>query len=436
MSLAQELKPFGVDLVWGTNPDITQASKLLARTDASVVAQWEWGNEPKMNEVSAAVSLANEFKVFREALEDRFGAKHVVLVGPDVGYGAWAPCPYPGSENAQWLEAFFSVANSSVLDAANIHVYPFDHDDVGGDYQSGDPVCADEDTNPTLPWCNYTRVLWPFELFDTRPVTDFTTNFARITLDRGGIRDVRIGESASVNHGGWANVSNTFASGFWYLWELGQLARDGYTVLQRQSIAASASPEGEEEFGNYGLLSDSPDFDPNPDYFTALLWTRLKGARALDTAYKFANASACRPPADSPFATPAGLESTLRVWTHCTAADAAGGEMRGGITIAFANPQTFDVELVLPDSPAESPRSEYVLAPPAGDPTGLQSRFVSLNAGPALVVGVSNVLPALEPRVVESGAIIRTDFLSSAKPGQRRATRSMFSCVQEQLPLC
>ena len=72
-----------------------------------------------------------------------------------------------------------------------------------------------------------------------------------------------LGEGASAGHGGIDNVSNAFESGFWYLDELGQLARLGVGVMCRQQITS----EG------YGLCDKN--LRPHPDFFTAILHKRL-----------------------------------------------------------------------------------------------------------------------------------------------------------------
>ena len=400
VTLAANLAPAGIGIIWGMNPDFTQAAALLAREDiVPTVAQWEWGNEPHTDEdESQAVALANDFVAFRAALVARLGPENVVLAGPDVGFGTWHSCPDPGTADERWLEAFFAVANGTVLDAATIHVYPFDHDDVGGDAQPGDPVCADEAAPAGLPWCNFTRVLWGPELYDARPPAAFTGPFARAARAHG-VRDLRMGETAVVNHGGWDNVSNAFASGFWYVDALGRLARDGFSAVQRQSLASARAAPGGEEFGNYALLSDSPAFDPNPDYFTAVLWGRLMGAKVLQANYSFEVAEGPPLSRSAPFPTPPGLNQTIRVWAHCTA-----GGVEGSVTVSFANPQTFAVRLALPASIPASNRAEYVLTVPAGDEAGAQSKFVSLNGGAPLTVGSDNLLPPLEPRIVENGS--------------------------------
>jgi hypothetical protein len=148
------------------------------------------------------------------------------------------------------------------MQGATVHIYPFDHNDAGGDEHtltsragpglaSRDPVCGGEAAGAwaqqtagggvNLPWCNFTRVLWPGpgELFDTRPVQDFALPFAsivRAAAPRGAGRSLRVGETAAVNHGGWDNVTNAFVSGFWNVYEMGWLAQAGFAVMHRQYV--------------------------------------------------------------------------------------------------------------------------------------------------------------------------------------------------------
>ena len=63
---------------------------------------------------------------------------------------------------------------------------------------------------------------------------DFALNFARIVRQNstGGAAaaSLRVGETAAVNHGGWANVTNAFVSGFWSVFQIGWLAQAGFQV--------------------------------------------------------------------------------------------------------------------------------------------------------------------------------------------------------------
>lgn len=90
-----------------------------------------------------------------------------------------------------------------------------------------------------------------------------------------------LGETASFWAGGKANASNRFASGFWYLPQLGALAARGYLAHIRQDLAG----------GSYGLVDlvldgsgAVTDFVPNPDYFSHALWQRLVAGAALNAS--------------------------------------------------------------------------------------------------------------------------------------------------------
>lgn len=131
-----------------------------------------------------------------------------------------------------------------------------------------------------------------------------------------------MGETSSYWAGGLANVSNRYASGFWYLNQLGYLAASGYSVMIRQDLAggdyglldlvcnATAPAPAEVPLG---VLHQQPDaqvlghqqqqqvqaqaqvqvdcntndtgvvvgYRPNPDYFTTALWKQLVGTRVL-----------------------------------------------------------------------------------------------------------------------------------------------------------
>lgn len=187
-----------------------------------------------------------------------------------------------------------------------------------------------------------------------------------------------MGETASYWAGGRANVSNRFASGFWYIPQLSTLAARSYLTHIRQDLAG----------GDYGLLDlvldDNGvvvDFTANPDYFTHALYQRLVAGVVLSV-----NASA---PASAP---------RVRVWAACAAR--AGGGANGGITIIYAN---FDatpapVEIAVTGGGVVGDmRSEYFLT--AGNAAlGLASKEISLN-GAILSVGPDLSLPTMQPTV-------------------------------------
>lgn len=77
-------------------------------------------------------------------------------------------------------------------------------------------------------------------------------------------------ETAQAACGGdrWAS---TFLDSFRYLNQLGDLAKRGVQVHMHNTLAAS----------DYGLL-DEKTYEPRPNYWSALLWSRLMGTTVLD----------------------------------------------------------------------------------------------------------------------------------------------------------
>ncbi|WP_143038515.1 hypothetical protein [Thermoleophilum album] len=82
-----------------------------------------------------------------------------------------------------------------------------------------------------------------------------------------------LGETGSAACGGQVGYSDRHAATFFFLNQLGQLARRGVRVLVRQAL----------EGGTYGLLEQGT-LRPNPDYWAALLWRRLMGTEQLAPA--------------------------------------------------------------------------------------------------------------------------------------------------------
>jgi heparanase 1 len=80
-----------------------------------------------------------------------------------------------------------------------------------------------------------------------------------------------LGETGHAQCGGEPGLSDRYASGLWWLDQLGQAARGGQDVVVRQTLVGS----------DYGLL-DAATLAPRPDYFNSLLWRKFMGPTVLD----------------------------------------------------------------------------------------------------------------------------------------------------------
>lgn len=167
------------------------------------------------------------------------------------------------------------------------------------------------------------------------------------------------GECGPHNGGGIPNVTNRAISSFWYTDALHALPRLGVTRFNRQTLAG----------GSYSLLSND-DFLPRPDYFAALAFSKLAGARVLNTSAQAADGS--------------DVSVSLRTYASCAP------QGHGAVTVAFINVNaaaSFSLSL----GSAVGRKTTYAFAPVGGDPlaTALALNGVTLavngNEPPPLV---------------------------------------------------
>ncbi|PPS06492.1 hypothetical protein GOBAR_AA14156 [Gossypium barbadense] len=83
-----------------------------------------------------------------------------------------------------------------------------------------------------------------------------------------------VGEAGGAYNSGHNLVTNAFVFSFWYLDQLGMASKYDTKTYCRQSLIG----------GNYSLLNTT-NFEPNPDYYSALLWHRLMGRNVLSTSF-------------------------------------------------------------------------------------------------------------------------------------------------------
>lgn len=197
-----------------------------------------------------------------------------------------------------------------------------------------------------------------------------------------------VGESGGAYNSGHNLVSNAFVYSFWYLDQLGMASAYDTKTYCRQSLIG----------GNYGLLNTTT-IEPNPDYYSGLLWHRLMGRNVLSTSF-------------------AGTKK-IRAYTHCA-------KQSKGITLLLINlDNTTSVEAKVTfnstwtlrhknskfhnktiswwhrkGSITETLREEYHLTPKDGD---LHSQSMLLN-GYTLSVDSSGNIPPLKPVQINSAA--------------------------------
>ena len=168
-----------------------------------------------------------------------------------------------------------------------------------------------------------------------------------------------LGETGNAQCGGEPGVSDAFAGTFWWLDQLGTIARRGQPVVIRQTLSGS----------NYGLLDDVT-LDPNPDYWASLLWRRLMGTRVLA--------------ASSP-------DPSIRIYAHC-AADGPGVAL---VAVNISQTETLAVRV---PALSGSARRYRVTA------SGLDARVLELEGRP-LHADASGTVPALEPASVDNASV-------------------------------
>ena len=180
-----------------------------------------------------------------------------------------------------------------------------------------------------------------------------------------------LSETATTGDGGCHYLSNSFAAGFFWVNNIGLVASLGFWQMFRQDLVGFS---GVNEGSSYALAGDSGwvgapsvsgvyhnrtvPLEPNPDFYTSILYKRLMGKRYLSVGLEGAAV---------------GSGSKARLRAHATCARGAPDD----IALAFINGDASDVEVALPLSLVAESRVEYRLSP--GDAMGLTSRRMKLN---------------------------------------------------------
>jgi len=226
-----------------------QARELIEYTLARdcPVAVWELGNEP------GAFGLEHGLQIEGPEYAVDFALFDSVVAELDPGARTAAPAvaywPLEGEVPKKILPSFLTDAGDRV-DVVTWHYYP--------QQSSSCPIGSRKIDEPILPlaWLE-TVEGWAAEVEGLR---DTDAPQAELWL----------GETGHAQCEGEPGISNTFASSFWWLDQLGRIARRGQPIVIRQALS---------DF-SYSLIEDR-GLTPAPDYYASVLWKRYMGTRVL-----------------------------------------------------------------------------------------------------------------------------------------------------------
>lgn len=256
--------------VWGGdwNSSNTQDFINFTISKGYQIDSWEFGNELSGKGIGASVGAEQygkdliNLKAILDKLYQNFHPKPL-LVAPGGFY------------EKEWYAKLLQVSGSHVVNVMTHHIY-----NLGAG------------VDPNL----VSKILNPHHL---SRVSDTFSRLKQTIQTNGPWASAWVGESGGAYNSGGRHVSDTFVNSFWYLDQLGIAAKYNTKVYCRQTLIG----------GNYGLLN-ATTFIPNPDYYSALLWSRLMGKGVLSVD---SNAS-----------------SYLRTYAHCS-------KGRAGVTLLLIN---------------------------------------------------------------------------------------------------
>jgi heparanase 1 len=292
-----------------------------ARGDS--VSVWELGNELNgywfihgLRHQPSGAQYARDLWSFRHALARHFHESKVA--GPASVY-----FPGLGEPLFDWFDFLPEAleAGGPALDIVTWHYYP---------EQSRRCPIATRRAHPG-------QLLAPAELDE---VDHWASRLEQLRDAYAPSARLWLGETGPAQCGGEPGLSDRYASGLWWLDQLGKAARSGHSVVVRQTLVGS----------DYGLL-DGATLAPRPDYYNSRLWRKLMGEVVLDAQVSPGN----------PY---------VRAYAHCSA------ELAGAVTVLVLNlhPER-SARVELADAPPEL--LVYALSAPA-----LDSEALYLNGTP------------------------------------------------------
>ncbi|MBW2507042.1 MAG: hypothetical protein JRE81_00275, partial [Deltaproteobacteria bacterium] len=317
-------------------PDMARRLLEYVSSNAYEVTLWELGNEwdrfPIILGVPATPEMAvREFAAVRSLLTEFYD---------DFALGGTSGAYWPSiGELVPMYGPFMEMGGGDSLDVVTWHYYPT-QSERGGVLRT-DPwergVLLDpEDLDIALKWAD--------------EVIDYRDAYAPDL-------PVWLGESGHAQFGGQPGASDAFEGTFWWLDQLGALARREIQVSVRQTLSGS----------NYGLIDDVT-LEPRPDYWASVLWRRLMGQRVLDVRRT-------------------AIDDLIRVYAHCSY------QRSGAVTVLAINLDEENSVRIEVESLSNAGKELYVLTSDA-----LDSSDVMLNG--TLLRDEDGRLPPLEPERV------------------------------------
>jgi heparanase 1 len=278
---------------WQPEPAERLLQYAAQRGDA--VSVWELGNEVNafwfqhgLHQQPSGTQYAADLHGFRALVKRHFPSARVA--GPAVAYFPLLGEPLPA--RVGFLPAALQHAGGA-LDILSWHFYP---------QQSRRCPAA---TRRAVPG----QLLAPAELDE---MARWSRELQELRERHAPGAELWLGETGSAQCGGEPGLSDRFASGLWWLDELGSAARDGQAVVIRQALIGA----------DYGLI-DPQTLQPRPDYFNSLAWKRWMGPRVLAVARS----------GDNPW---------LRTYAHCSALE-PGVAVLLALNVDVAQPAAFRV---------------------------------------------------------------------------------------------
>ncbi len=231
------------------------------------VTLWELGNEwnvyePILNLMLSVPQIVADFEAASALAEEL--DPDALFGGPSSAY--W---PTPGELIQEVYPGFMEMGGADAIDVITWHYYP--------QQSQRCPFATDRyEPEGILNAVGLDRGLgWAAEIEQIRDETAPDT-------------PIWLGESGHAQCGGQPNASDRFEGTFWWLDQLGALARRGHAITVRQTLSGS----------NYGIIDDKT-LEPRPDYWASVLWRRLMGQQVLDVART-------------------AVDDSVRAYAHCT----------------------------------------------------------------------------------------------------------------------